>query len=82
MYRNEDDIASEAWQIVEDVREVSPPQTHQALTNRCRLHPDEMAQVLMALAIWVNPDEPRRDLDQRVADAARLRIRSALGVAS
>ncbi len=80
MYRNEDDIASAAWHIVEDVREVSPPQTHQALTNQCRLHPDRMAQVLMALAIWVNPDEPRCELDARVAQAARTRVRTVLGV--
>ena len=71
-----DKIAQRAMCVVSDVREVSPQLTLDTLTIMCATEPARMAQVMMALAIWVDLDLTTGTLASR-AEAALIRRAAA-----
>jgi hypothetical protein len=66
LHTDVDTIASRAQTLVDDVRDIDPRLTLRTLTLHCRDHPGQMAQILMCLAAWVNPDEPLNARGARV----------------
>lgn len=52
--------------IVDDVREYDPSAFHMQLTAACITEPARMAQVIMALAAWVEPGLSKRVRDARI----------------
>lgn len=57
-YTDHDQLAAEALQIAEDVRELAPLATYQRLAAQCARDPERMAQVIMCLSVWLDPDTP------------------------
>lgn len=57
-YTDHDQLAAEALQIAEDVRELAPLATYQRLAAQCARDPERMAQVIMCLSAWLDPDTP------------------------
>lgn len=64
-YIDLDQLAADALQLVEDIREVDPGRSFAHLALRCQRDPERMAQVVMCLAIWMDPDTPLSVLGQR-----------------
>lgn len=72
-YTDPDEIAAEALQLSEDVREVDPQATFRRLTLACQRDPERMAQVLMCLAIWLDPDVSVGTLISRAESIAQAK---------
>ncbi|MBF6187606.1 hypothetical protein [Nocardia farcinica] len=72
-YTDHDEIAAEALQLSEDVRELDPHATFRRLSHACARDPERMAQVLMCLAVWLDPDASTALLVARAERAAALR---------
>lgn len=53
-----DAVADTAAAITEAVRQHDPIEFHKQLTLACTQEPARMAQVVMALGAWVDPEEP------------------------
>lgn len=76
-YEDPDEIAAEALQLCEDVREIDRERTYRRLAVQCVRDPERMTQVLMCLAIWVDPDVPISVLGDRAEAIAATRDRRA-----
>ncbi|WP_407107842.1 hypothetical protein [Rhodococcus aetherivorans] len=50
-------IARDAQALVDDVRSVDPREVLREVMTQCEAAPLRMAQIVMALAAWVDPDE-------------------------
>lgn len=61
-----DGIARTALVIRDDVREVDPYGLLDQLTRACQQEPQRMAQVIMAMAAMMPPEETTRALNRRV----------------
>lgn len=59
-------IAQRAACICDDVREVDPKVVLSILAQQCEADPLVMAQLIMALAAWVDPDESLEQRGRRV----------------
>lgn len=83
LWSDVDDVATFAHQVCEDVRESDTRALHDRLTVECARRPGQMAQALMALAAWVNPDEritARLDRVERIAEVKAEHVMRARGV--
>ncbi|MBF6459835.1 hypothetical protein IU433_12385 [Nocardia puris] len=76
-YTDHDETAAEALALVEELRDRAPLAMYQRVAAHCRRDPERMAQVLMALAAFVDPDEPLSTLIARVEAIAAPRAVSA-----
>lgn len=61
-----DAIASDAQAIVDDLRSTDTQVVLRKLSRECEAAPLRMAQIVMALAAWVNPDETLAARGERV----------------
>lgn len=83
LWSDVDDVATFAHQVCEDIRESDTRALHDRLTVECARRPAQMAQALMALAAWVNPDEritARLDRVERIAEVKAEHVMRARGV--
>lgn len=83
LWSDVDDVATFAHQVCEDIRESDTRALHDRLTVECARRPGQMAQALMALAAWVNPDEritARLDRVERIAEVKAEHVMRARGV--
>ena len=62
-------VARRALAIVSDMREVDPQLTFDTLAIMCGTEPCRMAQVLMCLAVWIDPEESTGTLTSRAVAA-------------
>lgn len=77
-----DVIAQRAFAVVERLRDDDPRRILSELANMCRVRPTQAAQMIMALAAWVDPAEPTATLwerveritQERIANGAHLRL--------
>jgi len=67
-YTDLDQLAADTLQLVEDIQAIEPGRSFEHLTRRCEHDPERMAQVVMLLAIWMDPDVTLSVLSER-ADA-------------
>lgn len=73
MYPDEDSIGDAANAMTVLVREEDPFAVHAGVVELCASHPRKVAQVIMALAAWVNVDEPMSVREERVREIAAPR---------
>jgi hypothetical protein len=73
-YVDHDLLAADVLQLVEDIQEKDPSRSFAHLTVRCQRDPAQMAQVLMCLAIWMDPETPVSVLTQRAEAIAVGRL--------
>lgn len=76
-YVNPDEVAAYALQVCSDVREVDPGRVYAGLVARCSREPERMAQVLVALAAWVDYDGPISALADRAEAITQSRTEAA-----
>ncbi|WP_280185168.1 MULTISPECIES: hypothetical protein [Nocardia] len=57
-YTDHDQLAAEALQIAEDVRELGSLGVYRRLAAQCFRDPERMAQVIMCLSAWLDPETP------------------------
>lgn len=55
-YTDLDQLATDSLALVQDIQAMEPARSFAHLTVRCQHDPERMAQVLMCLAIWMDPD--------------------------
>lgn len=67
-------VAGRAYDLTERIRQEDPRRVHAELSNLCRLHPAKAAQMMMALAVWINPDDGTLTLIQRAENVTRCRV--------
>ena len=77
-YVDHDELAADVLQLVEDVQETDRDRSFTHLTLRCQRDPERMAQVLMCLAIWMDPETPVSVLAQRAEAIAGERPTKAV----
>ncbi|KJF21932.1 hypothetical protein C7T36_18305 [Rhodococcus sp. AD45-ID] len=83
LWSDTDDIATFAHKICEDIRESDTRTLHNRLTAECTHRPGQMAQALMALAAWVNPEEritARLDRVERITEVKAANVMRDRGV--
>ncbi|SKS43599.1 Uncharacterised protein [Mycobacteroides abscessus subsp. abscessus] len=68
-------MAEDALDLVERLREDDPRRVFEQLRLLAELHPARYAQIAMALAAFVNPDEGTVALQRRVDAIAESRAR-------
>ncbi|CPR79526.1 hypothetical protein [Mycobacteroides abscessus] len=71
-----DVVAARAHALTERIRDDDPRRVHKELTNLCQRHPAKAAQIIMALAAWIDPDEGTLTLIQRAESVTKSRIAS------
>ncbi|MBF5002378.1 hypothetical protein IRT45_35260 [Nocardia sp. BSTN01] len=54
-YKDLDKLAEDALALCSRVRESPPQHTYRVLAHHCRHDPERMAQLLMTLAVFVDP---------------------------
>lgn len=69
-YTDHDQLAADVLQMVENVQDQDPNRSFEHLTRRCQNDPAQMAQMLMCLAIWMDPDTPVSVLVERAETIA------------
>lgn len=69
-----DVVAARAHALTERIRDDDPRRVHTELTNLCQRHPAKAAQIIMALAAWIDPDEGTRTLGDRAEAVTMSRI--------
>ncbi|MDI9914396.1 hypothetical protein [Rhodococcus sp. IEGM 1379] len=83
LWSDTDDIATFALQVCEDIRESDTRTLHDRLTAQCAREPGQMAQAMMALAAWVNPEEritARLDRVERITEVKATNVMRDRGV--
>lgn len=73
--------ATDALALVERVRDEAPFETYQHLARQCRRDSERMAQIMMMLALFVDPAASTGDLQDLIDDALDMRVRAAARVA-
>lgn len=76
-YTNLDQCAADALALSERVRVDAPLQTYRHLVAHCRRNPERMAQIIMALAIFIDPAATTGELQQLIDDALECRMQNA-----
>lgn len=69
-----DAVAATALAICDDIRDYDGTMLHRQLTYACGTDPARMAQILMALAAWVDPEETLSARGARVESISARRI--------
>lgn len=69
-----DVVAARAHALTERIRDDDPRRIYTELTNLSQRHPAKAAQIIMALAAWIDPDEGTRTLGDRAESVTRSRI--------
>lgn len=64
-YTDLDELAADVLQMVEVIQQTDRDRNFAHLTLRCQRDPERMAQMLMCLAIWMDPETPLSVLIQR-----------------
>lgn len=70
-YGDIDEVAKTAASLVEGVREMDGDSLLSQLTALAWSAPGFIAQILMALAAWVDPDEPADERTARLREIAK-----------
>ncbi|MBF6289280.1 hypothetical protein [Nocardia cyriacigeorgica] len=65
-YTDHDEIAAEALQLCEEIRDRAPLHMYRRLAAHCHRDPERMAQVIMALAAMVNDEESLAAMAARI----------------
>lgn len=73
-YSDHDQLAADVLQLVEDIQSQDPDRFFAHLILRCQRDPAQMAQMLMCLAIWMDPETPVSVLTQRAEAIAVGRL--------
>ena len=73
VYTSPEEIAASALQICDDLRTQDLQMMLLGLAPECSKYPVRMAQILMALAIWVDYESPMSVLEERVEALIRAR---------
>lgn len=79
-YTDLDQCAADALALSERVRDAAPLHTYQHLAAQCRRNPERMAQIIMALAVFVDPAATTGQLKALVEDAVESRMQNAARV--
>ena len=66
-------VAQDAHNLCLALREIDPIQLHRDIAGMCARSPVRAAQLFMALAAWVNLEEPLSVRDERVEAITRGR---------
>jgi hypothetical protein len=80
-YTDHDQIAIAALDIAEQVRERGPLELYRSLTAQCARDPERMAQIIMCLAVWLDPATSTLQLGRRAEAATASRVKR-VGAAS
>ena len=75
-YEDHNKIAIAALDLAEQVRERGPAELYRHLTYQCVRDPERMAQILMCLAIWLDPTTSTLQLARRAEAVVRCRVRT------
>lgn len=81
---NLDQLAGIAIDLAEKVRRDDPVVVQRHVQSLCQLHPAKAAQIVMVLAVWLDPETPVNELWRRAeaaaaeSQAARRRVRRVL----
>jgi hypothetical protein len=75
-----DTVAQIAFEISEKLREEDLAELNRELVNLCRFHPVKSAQIITALAAWLDPETPTTVLWDRVESITASRVDNAIGV--
>lgn len=73
-YETHDAIAARALGVCMEVREFGPLSVYRRLAAQCAREPEQMAQVLMCLAAWVDVESPTSALVERAEAITRSRV--------
>lgn len=73
VYPTAEEIAASALQICDDLRTQDLQMMLRGLARECSKYPVRMAQIVMALAIWVDYDGPISVLEERAQALIRAR---------
>lgn len=73
-YADHGELAAEALGIAEQVRETGPLELYRYLTNQCVRDPERMAQIIMCLGVWLDPDVTTDELIRRAESAVESRV--------
>lgn len=68
-------LAIAALDIAEQVRDTAPAELYRHLTNQCARDPERMAQIIMCLAVWLDPETSTLQLARRAEAAAQCRVK-------
>lgn len=74
-------VAIAALDLSEQVRECGPLELYSSLTRQCARDPERMAQIIMCLAVWLDPTTSTLQLARRAEAAAQGRVKR-VGAAS
>ncbi|WP_306358780.1 MULTISPECIES: hypothetical protein [unclassified Nocardia] len=72
-FATEHAVAAAALEVCDRVRNHNPLTTYRHYVAACARNPERMAQVLMALGAWIDPDTPVSVLGDRAEAAAANR---------
>lgn len=78
-YIDHEQLAAHALQLCEDVRVQSQEHMYEGLVRECARFPGRMAQLMMALAVWVDYEGPISALMARADAIADARMRDEDG---
>lgn len=76
-YDDHHKIAIAALHLAEQVRDVGPLELYRSLAIQCARDPERMAQIIMCLAIWLDPSTSTLQLARRAEAVAEDRVRAA-----
>lgn len=77
-YSDLDQLAADTLQLVEDIQAIDPDRSFEHLTRRCEHDPERMAQLIMLLAIWMDPDVKLSVLNERAEALTGARLGKAV----
>ncbi|WP_330253055.1 hypothetical protein OG874_00120 [Nocardia sp. NBC_00565] len=80
-YEDHHKIAIAALDLAEQVRDSDPMQLYRHLALQCARDPERMAQIIMCLAVWLDPTTSTLQLGRRAEAAAASRVKP-VGAAS
>jgi hypothetical protein len=69
-----DRVAQIAFEISERLREEDLAKLNRELVNLCRFHPVKSAQIITALAAWLDPETPTTVLWERCEAITASRV--------
>lgn len=74
-------VAIAALDLAEQVRDTGPLELYNSLARQCAEDPERMAQILMCLAVWLDPTTSTLQLGRRAEAAVASRVKP-IGVMS
>lgn len=76
-YTDHHKLAVAALDIAEQVRDHAPFDLYRYLTHQCARDPERMAQIIMCLAVWLDPTTSTLTLSRRAEAAVEARVAKA-----